>query len=79
MIKYNISYIAKDGVRTLMGPAQGRYMKDTREEAKQCLKALMENSEEKLIEIYGPQSRGTFRVDEFDCWDHGDPKSIYIK
>lgn len=78
MILFNISYLGKDGLRTLFGPAQGRCMCKTREEAEEKLRAFMTESEERLVQIYGEQSRGTFRVDPFECWDHGDPKGIYV-
>lgn len=79
MILYNVTYRQKDGLRVLLGPAQGRRMKLTRAEAEDWLKALLENnSEERLASVYGEQAIGTFRVDPFDCWDHGDPKGIYV-
>jgi hypothetical protein len=79
MIKYNISYMAKNGLRTLMGANQGRFFKDTREDAEQWLHVILTNTgEDKLVEIYGKQVRGTFRVDAFSCYEHGDAKSVYI-
>lgn len=79
MILFNLSFIDKNGLRTLVGPAQGRYMKLTREEAEGHLKDfLANNTEERLVSIFGKQAIGTFRVDAFDCWDHGDPKGIYV-
>jgi len=79
MIKFNISFMDKNGLRTLSGPNQGRYFKDTREEAEKHLRDfLTNNSEERLADIYGKQAIGTFRVDEFDCYDHGDAKGIYV-
>jgi hypothetical protein len=79
MILFNISYVGKDGIRTLFGAAQGRCMCKTREEAEQKLRDIITtNGEDRVVEIYGEQSRGTFRVDPFECWDHGDPKGIYV-
>lgn len=79
MIRYNVTHIQRDGLRVLLGPAQGRFMKDTREEAEESLRALLaSNSSERLASLYGQQSIGTFRVDSFECWDHGDPKRIYV-
>jgi hypothetical protein len=79
VILYNISYIDRHGLRVLLGPAQGRCMYRTAEAAAAHLTALLEESEERLVSVCGEQARGTFRVDPFDCWDHGDPKGIYVK
>lgn len=79
MILYNVTFVDKLGLRTIVGPAQGRFMKKTREEAEQYLKDLIANNDEdRILSIYGQQSKGTFRVDPFDCYDHGDPKGIYV-
>jgi len=79
VILFNITCVAKDGRRTLCGPNQGRYFKATRAGAEQALRDTMANTgEDRLVEIYGKQSRGTFRVDAFDCYDHGDAKGIYV-
>lgn len=79
MIRYNTSYMAKNGLRTLCGPNQSRFFKNTREEAERALCDIMANTDEdRLVEIYGKQSLGTFRVDAFDCYDQGDAKYIYV-
>ena len=79
MILFNVTCIGRNGLRTLVGPSQGRCMKATREEAETLLTAMLaSNSEEQLASIYGGQAIGTFRVDPFDCYDHGDPKGIYV-
>jgi len=33
----------------------------------------------RLLSVCGEQSVGTFRVDSFECYDHGDPKTIYVE
>ena len=76
-IRFGITYIDTNGLRTLLGPAQGRYMM-TKEEAENALLDLMRESEDKLVSVCKPQSRGTFRVDAFNCYDHGDPMGIYV-
>jgi hypothetical protein len=79
MILWNISFIDKNGLRTMLGPMQGRFMKQTRAMAEKHLKDIFTyTGENRLVEICGEQARGTFRVDAFDCWNHGDPKSIYV-
>lgn len=76
---FAITCIGKDGLRVLIGPAQGRFMKSTRAEAEEGLRQLLaNNAESRLAEVYGKQAMGTFRVDEFECWHHGDPKGIYV-
>jgi len=73
MIRYNISYRSKDGLRVLLGPNQGRFFKDTQKEAEEYLRDFLENnSADDLAELYGPQALGTFCVDAFVCYVHGD-------
>ena len=80
MILFNVSFIDKNGLRTLVGPAQGRHMLPTREAAEKWLSAfLANNAPERLASIFGDQALGTFRVDPFDCYEHGDPKGIYVR
>jgi hypothetical protein len=54
-------------------------MQKTKEDAEAYLVTLFAtNGEDRLVEVCGEQARGTFRVDPFDCYDHGDPKGIYV-
>lgn len=77
---FNVSYINRHGDRVLFGANQGRHFSDTREEKEEWLKECFENTgEEKLVRMLGEQSRGTFRVDAFECYDNGDAKSVYVK
>lgn len=76
---YNVSYILPNGLRTIMGPAQGRHMKATREEAEETLAAILaNNSPDRLLSIFGPRFIETARVDAFECYGHGDPVGIYV-
>lgn len=78
-VLFNISFVNKNGLRTMLGPNQGRYMKETRAEAQELLDAIMQESgEQRLVEVCGEQARGTFRVDPFHCYAHGDAKGIYV-
>ena len=80
MIRFNVSFLNKDGDRVLMPPNQGRHFSDTREDKEAWLKACLENTgEEKLVSIFGEQARGTFRVDAFDCYENGDAKGVYVE
>ncbi len=75
---YNISYIATSGLRTMLGPAQGRHMFESAQRATAFLIDFLENGGlDRVTQVYGPQAVGTFRVDAFECYDHGDPVSIY--
>ena len=77
--RYAITCINKDGLRGLIHAAQGRFMKERREDAEQDLKDLLSsNSASRLISVYGKQGLATLRVDPFDCYDHGDPKGVYV-
>ena len=77
-IRFNISFINRDGVRIMLGANQGRRMFVDLDGAELFLKDLLRNTgEERLAQIYGPQSIGTFRTDAFECYDHGDAVSIY--
>lgn len=78
MTLFGITYINKQGLRTLFGPAQGRAMCETRESAESLLADFRLLSERRMIEVCGEQASGTFRVDAFDCYAHGDPKGIYV-
>jgi len=75
MIRYGITYKAKDSLRTLFS---ARHLKATPEEAQATLDDFLRESADRMVQVCGEQSRGTFRVDPIDCWDHGDPKGIYV-
>lgn len=77
---YNVSFIDRDGNRVMQGPNQGRYMKATLEEAQQAaIDIVKTNGEARLASIFGAQAIGTFRADAFECYEHGDAVSIYVK
>lgn len=77
---FNLSCLNADGDRVLVGAAQGRHMHETRESAEAYLAAFLENnSDERLASIFGRHALGTFRVDAFECYDHGDPIGRYVK
>jgi hypothetical protein len=79
-VLFSTTYIDMSGLRVLTHARQGRYMQPTREAAEEALKNLLENNtEQRLADIYGPQSIGTFRVDAFECYEHGDPIHLLEK
>jgi hypothetical protein len=78
--RYAVTYKRADGLRTMVHGNQGRFLRDTREEAEQALRDLLaNNSAERLVSVFGRQALGTFRVDPFECYDHGDAVGIYVK
>jgi hypothetical protein len=81
MIRYNVTYKNKDGNRQLFGPNQARHFFDDRGQAESYLAVMLRNNSESLLALVcGEQAIGTFRVDEFDCWDNGDAKhSIFLQ
>ena len=76
--RYVPTYINKDGLRTLMRPAQGRDTFPTREEAQLWLDAVAQNnSADHLRSIWGEDPR--FEVRACACWAaHFDPVGIYF-
>jgi hypothetical protein len=78
-VRFQVSYITRDGLRQLLVPAQGRRMFITLEGAEAWLGTfLVNNTRERLQSIYGEAAIGTFRVDAWECWSHGDPKGIFV-
>lgn len=66
---------AKTGLRTIIGPVQGRYTYATREEAERWIAdAIKNNGPERLNEFYGFPLRAV----PCPCWPgHFDPKTVY--
>lgn len=80
-IRYVLSYIDREGLRKMVCPVQGRHTHETRKIAEEHLSALLNNNtEELLLDVYGPKSVGTFAVSAVECWPgHNDPKGCYIR
>lgn len=80
-IRYNLSFVSpRTGLRTLVGPNQGRYFKDTREEAEVALAQMLANNGRARIEsVFGAGTYDTFRVDSFECYLNGDATHIYVR
>jgi hypothetical protein len=74
-----VTYINKDGLRTLTGAAQGRNTHATAEAAQRMLDAMLENnSASTLRSVFGDNPR--FAVRACECWPvHFDPKGVYFK
>jgi len=80
VIRYVLSRIDKDGLRVMVYAQQGRYTYATKDEAKILLKLFLENNtQERLIEVFGRQAVGTFEVSAIECYPgHFDPIGCYI-
>lgn len=80
-IRFVISHINKDGMRTMTYAVQGRNTRGSKKEARGLLRNfLANNAKETLIGIYGSQSIGTFEVSAVECYEgHNDPKGCFIQ
>lgn len=76
--RYVPTYINKDGMRTLMGAAQGRNTFATEGEAQEWITAVTENnSADTLRQIWGDDPQ--FAVRPCPCWPgHFDPKGVWF-
>ncbi len=72
--RYVLTYINKDGHRTLFGAAQGRNTYATQSEAQTYLEAVRSNNSETTLEDYKDM-----QVRLCECWPvNFDPKGIYF-
>lgn len=81
-MRYVITFDAGDGTRRLAFPAQGRYTFPRREDAEYLLRGMRQNnSEERLVSLYGPKGGASLDVTEVPCWpNHNDPmRSIFTE
>lgn len=79
MIRFAITHVNISNMRTLTDHAQARFMYPTRVEAEQAMAAILANSSpDRIDDVFGPKARETFEVREVDCWESGDPKSIWF-
>lgn len=77
-IRYVITYVNKDGMRKLVGAAQGRNTFATPSEAQACLDAITGNTSASTIaQIFGSDPR--FEVRPCPCYPgHFDPQSVWF-
>lgn len=78
VIRYVVTHINKDDMRTMCGPAQGRCTHATAEEAQELLDAMMKNNpmkDELLAGVYGLP----LEVRPVKCYPgHFDPIGVYF-
>lgn len=78
VLRYVPTYINKDGMRTLMQSAQGRFTFATAAEAKGWIDAVTgNNSADTVRQIFGDNPR--FEVRPCPCYpDHFDPQTVWF-
>lgn len=78
VIRYVLTNVHSNGMRTLLDPQQGRYTYATQAEAEIALCQLLENNDEKSVwEFYGDPK--LIQVRSCECWtEHFDPKGIWF-
>jgi len=77
-IRYALTHINRDGMRVLTCQNTGRNHYHAASEAAGYLAAFIENNSRKtLVDVFGPQAWGTFRVSAVECYPHGDAAGIY--
>ncbi len=77
VIRYVVTHIDEDGMRTLCGPAQGRFTKATPEEAQELLDNMMKNNRmdgSRLAGVYGLP----LEVRPVKCYPHFDPMQKFF-
>ena len=75
---YALTHI-KDGVRQLTRTNRSDSHFETEEKGKEYLKAfLLNNSEELLKQVFGPECIGTFEIRPVKCYNNGDAMEIYF-
>lgn len=80
-MRYAITYDA-GGTRRLAFAAQGKHTFSRREDAERFLRAMRENnSEERLVSLYGPMGGASLDVTEVECYPHhNDPmRSVFTR
>jgi len=78
VIRYVPTYVNKNGERTLMRPAQGRYTYSEFAEAQAWINAVMENTDESTLhQIWG--NAPDFEVRSCPCYPgHYDPQTVWF-
>jgi hypothetical protein len=76
VIRYAVTYVNSDGMRTLVGGANARSTYDTAEKAEKALHALRTNNSQSTLRMFGDTD--TFEVRSVKCYWHGDPKGVWF-
>ena len=77
--RWALTHVGEDGLRKLTFANQGRNHFDTQQAAETRLRAVLHNNEPgRLVQIYGRDFLSSVRVDQIECYGHGDAVGIYI-
>jgi hypothetical protein len=81
VVRFVATHIGRDGMRTITGPTNGRYMQPTPGDAQRIVDLIQrQHSREKLVELFGAQVVDTFAVRAVACWPgHHDPIGVYFE
>lgn len=75
VIRYVVTRVGKDGMRTLACPAQGRWTYEFPHEAREWIEAVSKNNSEETKRLCG----FPLEIRPVECWPvHFDPKGIYF-
>lgn len=77
-IMYAITYLDKDGARTLFRPNQGRNHFETRELAEKWLEAVKTNNTSDSLAQVTHGKPESLEVRTVECYEHGDAVGIYF-
>jgi hypothetical protein len=77
--RFLLSYVNRDGIRTIFGANQGRNFFDTEGAAQKHMRAvLLNNAADKLTSTFGPLVIESLRVTPAECYENGDAFGIYF-
>jgi len=78
--RFVVTFINRNGMRTILGPVQGRNTFATRSEAADWVAAIVGgNASYRLAEIYGAQAVGSFEPRAVACYPgHHDPTTVWF-
>ena len=78
-IRYAVTHVNRDNMRTLTGRNVSHNHFDTTEAAREYIAEMLKNNTPALLaDVYGPQALGTFEVRPVECYMHGDAIGIYF-
>lgn len=77
--RYVVTYLNRDGMRTLAHAQQGRHTYATGGEAQDWINAARANSPEALETVYGADGAASLAVRPCECWPgHFDPIGVWF-
>ena len=78
--RFVVTFVHRCGERRIAGAVQARNTFATEGAALRSLNDLLENADNDIPGVFGPQSVGTFEVRPVECWPNThDPKTCYFE